>query len=296
MYKITHNQEINTTVIENSENKLYAKIYNNYGGTLQELSLNGLVVIENLAPLTYDLTYASSILFPFANRIKDGTYRYKGEKHQFETNEKKENNALHGLIFNKPFQLIEKSSSETSATVLLEYDEGNISIGFPYTYNIKLKYVFTKDGVSLSVTATNTSEKTFPFTLGWHPYFLSKNLYESVVNFESSKKIIMQNRNITEGFKDIEPVADFHIKDQKLDDCWVLDSNEVIFKTPKYLLTMNSSAENNFLQLYTPPKANNIAIEPTTGVSDSFNNKIGLQTLSPNESYEITWSIKISNR
>ncbi|WP_298496205.1 aldose 1-epimerase [uncultured Algibacter sp.] len=295
MYKIKHNQDNNIIEVEHSNTKLYAKLFNNYGGTLQELSLKGHVIIENLAPLTYDLTYASSILFPFANRIKDGAYKYKGEKHQFETNLKEENNALHGLVFNKPFQVIEKSTSETSATVVLEYNETGISIGFPYTYNIQLKYVFTKNTVSLTVTAKNTSQKTFPFTLGWHPYFLSDNLYDSVICFDSTKKILMENRNITDGFKDIDPITDFYVKDQKLDDCWVLDSDEIKFKTPKYELIMTSSAENNFLQLYTPPKANNIAIEPTTGVSDSFNNKIGLQTLKPNESYEITWDLTIQD-
>lgn len=295
MYKIKHNQELNIVEVEHSKSKLYAKIYNNHGASLQELSLNGNNVIENLEPLTYDVTYASSILFPFANRIKDGTYIYKGEKHQFETNHKVENNAMHGLVFNKPFKVSEKNISDTSATVVLEYDEPNDSIGFPYTYNIQLKYIFTQNAVNLVVTAKNTSQKTFPFTLGWHPYFLSDNLYESVLNFNSTKKVLMKNRNITDGFKDIEPINDFHIKDQKLDDCWILDSNEITFKTPKYQLTMNSSAENNFLQVYTPPKANNIAIEPTTGVSDSFNNKIGLQILKPNETYEITWNLIINN-
>jgi len=49
------------------------------------------------------------------------------------------------------------------------------------------------------------------------------------------------------------------------------------------------------LQAYTPPRLNTIAIEPTTGVSDSFNNNIGLQTLEPNKEYRITWKININN-
>jgi len=48
-----------------------------------------------------------------------------------------------------------------------------------------------------------------------------------------------------------------------------------------------------FLQLFTPPKKNIIAIEPTTGISDSFNNKIGLQILEPDETYTIDWNITL---
>jgi aldose 1-epimerase len=38
---------------------------------------------------------------------------------------------------------------------------------------------------------------------------------------------------------------------------------------------------------------NAIAIEPMTGVSDSFNNKIGLKELSPGQCYEIEWQVNI---
>ena len=74
---------------------------------------------------------------------------------------------------------------------------------------------------------------------------------------------------------------------------WILNSNEIQFNTPKYQLLISSSVKNNFLQAYTPPKKNIIAIEPTTGVSDSFNNEIGLKILNPNETYNINWSLSI---
>ena len=56
-----------------------------------------------------------------------------------------------------------------------------------------------------------------------------------------------------------------------------------------------SSESDGFLQLYTPPKKNTIAIEPTTGVSDSLNNKIGLKTLKPNNDYEVVWNVTVVN-
>jgi aldose 1-epimerase len=49
------------------------------------------------------------------------------------------------------------------------------------------------------------------------------------------------------------------------------------------------------LQLYTPKGLPLIAIEPMTGISNSFNNKIGLQVLKPNETYSITWNVKFNN-
>ena len=67
------------------------------------------------------------------------------------------------------------------------------------------------------------------------------------------------------------------------------------FKTPNYNLLISGSSKEAFLQLYTPNKANTIAIELTTGVSDSFNNKIGLKILNPNEAYNLNWNINKYN-
>ena len=261
MYKINHDKTLNILEIENPKNKVYGKIYLDSGASLQELTLNGHAIIKDLSPLNYMSTYASSILFPFANRIKDGVYTFNDNEFQLEINQKEENNALHGLVYNKTFQIINQETSHDSASILLEYNETELSVGFPYTYTIQLKYIFTSNNLSLVISIKNTDSKAFPFTLGWHPYFLSDDLFNSSLAFNSTKKIVLGERNITTGVEDFELKDAFNIEDKQLDDCWVLDSNEVTFNTPKYQLTMGSSAENNFLQIYTPPKLNTIAIE-----------------------------------
>ena len=273
---------------------MYAKVCLNEGASLQVLTLNGLAIIQDLSPLTYANTYASSILFPFSNRIKDGIYNFEGKEFKLFTNLKEENNALHGLVFNKTFKVIHSETDTNSATLILEYNETDQTEGFPYTYSIQLIYFFSPENLSLGVEVKNTSRRAFPFTLGWHPYFYSESLYDSEIHLKSTKKILLGERNITTGVEKTNTQNPIKIKDQQLDDCWILNSSEVVFITPKYRLKFNATGDNNFLQVYTPPKLNTIAIEPTTGVSDSFNNKIGLQVLKPNETYNIEWCIEIS--
>jgi aldose 1-epimerase len=295
VYYINHIKDLNILEIQNSSNNSNAKIHLSAGGSLQELTLNTHSIICDLSPLSYDNTYASSILFPFANRIKDGIYSYNGIDFQFKINQKEEKNALHGLVYNKSFELIEQIATEDEATVLLKYNEINLVKGFPYTYTIYIEYKFTNRNLRVRVEVKNTFTEAFPFTIGWHPYFTSDDLKTSSLDFESNQQLIIGERNITTGIKDIEPIDNFSFEEKKLDDCWVLTSKTLQFNTPKYKMRMESSSENNFLQLYTPPKENVVAIEPTTGVSDSFNNKIGLQTLKAGETYSITWNLKILN-
>ncbi|WP_308993243.1 aldose 1-epimerase [Mariniflexile litorale] len=287
------NNHLEYIEIENSEKTCYAKIYVHQGASLQELKLDGKTIIEDLSPLTYNNTFASSILFPFANRIKDGKYTYDGKEFQFDINEVDNNNALHGLVFDKTFRIINQKEDKNTASITLEYIENKESIGFPYTYSIQLEYMISKDAVNLNVSVKNTHSKTFPFTLGWHPYFSCSNLYNSTLNFDSNKQLVFDDHCITSGTKAIENNSHFEIKDKKLDDCFILNSNKTQFNTPDYKLLISASSEENFLQIYTPPRANTIAIEPTTGVSNSFNNHMGLQILKPNNTYQLNWNVKL---
>ena len=88
-------------IVTNKTGSTKAEISLNKGGSISNLFINNKQIIKDLATLDYEKTYASSIMFPFANRINNGKYTFMGEEFQLHCNEKKSNNALHGLIYNK---------------------------------------------------------------------------------------------------------------------------------------------------------------------------------------------------
>ena len=98
---------------------------------------------------------------------------------------------------------------------------------------------------------------------------------------------------ISSGTEDVEQVDIFKIKDKKLDDCYTMEDNKVVFTTPDYKMVLTTNSKKSYLQLYTPAQRNSIAIEPQTRVSNSFNTREGLQFLNPKEKYSITWGIQI---
>lgn len=291
--KSENNQEYLELYSPNKDS--YTKIRLDQGGSLQALIVNGHELIKDMSPMTYKDTYASAILFPFANRIKDGCYEFEGNRYQFDINEPDNNNALHGLVYNKTFEVVREDTTETAASVTLVYHEKNKCNGFPYTYAIYLEYILSETALDFNVEVKNTNSKTFPFTLGWHPYFLSTDLFNSHLIFDCNKKIQMDERNISIGTSYIEHIDSFKIADQFLDDCFILESKTILFITPTYILELKTTEEDSFLQLYTPLHDNTIAIEPTTGVSDSFNNGVGLKTLKPNDTYKIAWTLALND-
>ena len=175
----------------------------------------------------------------------------------------------------------------------MQYKDNGKHLGFPFKFNIELTYTLNKKGIILSVNITNKDKKTFPFSVGWHPYFYSKNLYNSTLNFSSNKKYIFDNQQIISGTTDLNIEMPFQLKAVTLDDCYPLKTNEIDFSTSEYSFNIGSTSKENFLQLYTPEVHNVIAIELMTGAADNFNNKIGLQTLQPNETYNMKWLIAI---
>lgn len=294
IHNIKNSKEIGNVIeISSTSKQSFAKINLNLGASLQELCLGGHKLIQDMYPLPYEETYASSILFPFANRVKDGSYSFQGQHYQLLINEEQHNNAIHGMVYNKTFQVIGNDVSTHRASIQLVYHEKLECKGFPYTYSIFVEYVLTESNLLLNVKVKNTHNKVFPFTLGWHPYFLSSDLYQSEVKFDCKEKLNLDERNITLGKTDFKEKDGLKIEDQLLDDCFILQSKTVHFNTPAYTFGLSTTEQDCFLQLYTPPKKNTIAIEPTTGVSDSFNNSIGLKTLEPNEIYVVGWSLKI---
>ena len=67
--------------------------------------------------------------------------------------------------------------------------------GFPFPYNINITYTFTNNKISLDFDVQNIGTNTFPFGLGWHPYFKTKNINESILNFEAEKQYLV-NKNM----------------------------------------------------------------------------------------------------
>lgn len=283
----------NKVVLTDLKNRSCATIYLDLGGSIQELTLDDNKIIKNLKSLPYSSSYSSAILFPFTNRIKNGTYSFYNNEYNLELNENAKN-AIHGLVYNKKFKIVNHKINVDFASITLSYQEIQKPKGFPFNYDIILTYTLSQTELNLEVIVKNTDSKTFPFTLGWHPYFYSSDLFNSFLKFNSTKKVVLDPKMIPIKIDKISPIdKKFQIKNKKFDDCFIVNDKNISFETPTYSINISSSLNENYIQIYTPNKTNAIAIEPMTGPANSFNNKLGLKVLNPNETYQINLKIKL---
>ena len=230
------------------------------GGSLDMLMIENTQIITNLSPISPQKTYPSSVLFPFANRIKDGKYNFNNKNYVFDCNEAAANNALHGLVYNKTFNCEAHKLTSEFACLQLRYETEKPDYSFPFLYRIDLHYKLTKNGLSLEITVLNTGEKKFPFALGWHPYFKTSDLNQRSLRFSSTQKLAADARNITTGVVGCDLTMPYGLKGVTLDDAYILQAPVVEFITPEYDLKLTASEAETYLQLYTPPAVHALSL------------------------------------
>jgi len=278
---------------------LSAKIYPNLGGSLQELVVNDIIIIDGISDddaglEDYKATYKSSVLFPFPNRIKDGAYEFKGANYRFPVNEPAVNNAIHGLVYNKEFEVSATRSDQENASVALMYRSDGNEKGFPFPFELILTYTIDSSGnLSLQFDIKNTGENVFPYGLGWHPYFLADDLDHSRLSFPSKEFYVCDERSLPVKTTDSPLPENFEMASKKFDDAYSLHAGECTFESDAYALTLAfHGPDESYLQVYTPPHGKSIALEPMTCIANSFNSKLGLRELLPGTS--ASWKIEMA--
>lgn len=295
--KISHSNEL-LDHIHIHHKHLSVKIFPKLGGSVQELIVDGTRIIDGITIDEsglddYANSYKSAVLFPFPNRIKDGAYQYLDNAYQLDINEKSLNNALHGLVFDKTFQLTASEMHEERAKLELTYKSDGTLPGFPFRFKLKLIYrISFQGGLSLTFKIKNTDNGTFPYGMGWHPYFYTNNLASALISIPAQDFYSSDKRGLPR-----EPVLaqlppEFELDDKNFDDAFSLKNPRCDLKTDTYDVSLGFKyPEGTYLQVYTPPHRNNIAIEPMTCLANSFNNKIGFSELAPKKSD--TWRIDL---
>lgn len=297
--ELHQNPLLNKLIITNNSLNLKGIIYPNLGASLQQLILNNNSLINGISDdlngiETYRKMFNSAFLFPFPNRIENGKYSFQHKNYQLVCNESKLNNAIHGHIYNKSFKIENIVTSKTKTSILLNYDYNGDIDGFPFPYTLNITYSFEENKISIEFKVLNTGENTFPFGIGWHPYFNSTNLAESILNFKGKFQYKLSEKMIPISKHQFPFKMPFKINDISLDDCFNLEKPKITLTTKNADLEINfkSVSKLNYLQIYTPENRKSIAIEPITCAPNSFNNHYGLLQLPSQETFK--WAITLN--
>jgi aldose 1-epimerase len=295
-------EDLDLVQITDLKSGIQVRILPAAGALLHEFSIplgnRRIQVIDNYknqtdlhAHLSY--SYKSAKLSPFVCRISEGKYSF--EKNSFEfLNKFSDGSAIHGILSDKPFTVEEKISGPEEASILLKYQYRHENPAYPFDFDIQVKYILKIGGsLCLVTTVTNLSPGRIPMADGWHPYFsMEGKVNDWMLSVHSRKNLTFDERLIPIG--QMVETEKFYsprlIGNEFFDHCFLLEQEPGIpaaeLKNPANGLRLRFFPDLTypFLQIYTPPDRNSIAIENLSSAPDAYNNGIGLLIMQPGES------------
>ena len=247
--------------------------------------------------------FKSAKLSPYVCRMKEGKYNY-GEKNYKVNKFYLGADAIHGLIYDAPFTITSQQADKEMAVLELLYHYQGNDAGYPFIYDCKVVYELKKNN-SLSITTTviNKDKGMIPVCDGWHPYFsFGGSIDDKQLEFQSKEILEFDNSLIPTGklisYQDFGSLK--KIGAAFLDNCFTVNFAEcqplLVFRDPikKLQLEIYPDKSYPYLQLYTPPHRQNLAIENLSAAPDAFNNGFGLISLPAGEqvSFVTTYQIR----
>jgi aldose 1-epimerase len=307
MFKIEKTKfgELNSITITNENKGIVAEVITDFGAIVNQFRVNNspfsfISGYKNSQELIKSNPFfsKSAKLFPFPNRLKDGHYQFLGKCYQLPANFPWSDHAVHGLLYNQPFEIISVKATASQAQLHLRHSSSSLDEGYPFATQVDIEYTFTELGEMLvSTEVTNEDSQMIPIGDAWHPYFCLGISRDSCrLTMPAVKELIhvddLPNGEMIDNSEFQQPKS---LKDVELNHCFTFLSNQ----EHKLQLTREDKVASieftqgdtyPYIQLYTPGSEPSLAIEPMTCPANAFNNHIGLIHLAPNESRKFEWS------
>jgi aldose 1-epimerase len=311
---LKNDTDFNKVVLKDSTTNTTVEILPACGAMLHAFTVfnNGELInvidgYDNEADFKNNLTgkgFKGSKLSPFVCRLKNGRYNF-GQK-EYTTNKFfLDKHAIHGLIYDAAFTVINKWDGEKSAGVTLSYQYTATDNGYPFKYTCSVTYELKKENaLTITTSITNNDEGIIPMQDGWHPYFTFGGSINDLQFEFQSKEIVEFDSGLVPTGKLI-PYEEFgslkKIGTTELDNCFAVNFAEcqpmcvLRDATKKIQIEIHPDKTYPYLQIYTPPHRNSIAIENLSGAPDAFNNGMGVTVLTPGETASFTTMYKITS-
>jgi aldose 1-epimerase len=204
-------------------------------------------------------------MIPWANRIDGGRIPLGDAVHRVPVNRVAEDTAIHGLARDRPFRVESAGAGRLVLSQRLE------DPALPMRYRARIAIALGEDALRIEVALANIGADPFPFGLGWHPFF--PRPAGTRLRFAAATLFARDARVLPEAPRDIAGIdgdeglylgMDSHIAgwDGVAEIAWP--------GGPTLQLRAEGAWRGN-LQLFAPPQAEVLCLEPQSHVPDVVN-------------------------
>ena len=256
--------------------------------------------------------YGNPILFPFPNRIRNGTWQFEGKTYQFDKAPESPT-TIHGLLLNQPYQVESHTADGNGATLvcsLNSQDFPDVARQYPFPFKIEITYTLKDAVLTMETSIQNTGDRNMPMGFGIHPYFsvdlgTEADASQAIITVPAAKyweldEVLVptgkqQDVNGTLDLQRGQPFAKLKL-DHVFTDVQLVDGVSrcrIENRDTGYGMVMESDAQFRELVVYTPPDRDAICFEPYTCPTDAINLETrgipaGVIVLAPGETFSGT--------
>lgn len=144
------------------------------GGAILSLALDGTPVLRPTPAAAVEAgevrASACYPLVPYANRIALGRFAFGGADYALAPNFAGSPHTLHGVGWLRPWRV--EAADATSCALSLDHrPAGNDATAWPFAFRALQRLSLGAEGLTVTLSATNTDTRPAPAGLGLHPFF-----------------------------------------------------------------------------------------------------------------------------
>jgi aldose 1-epimerase len=271
------------------------------GGGLRTYTAGDRLVVDGYAEDEICSSGRGQVLVPWPNRIEDGSYEFKGVRHQLALDEPERRNAIHGLVRWSPWRIVERDSDRAAFELRLDPRPG-----YPFQLALRVEYALAGDGLTVQTTATNLGRGSCPYGAGAHPYLAVEADRVDAVGLRVPAQTVLDadERGLPTGARPVVGTeVDFRLTrpvgSVGLDHCFTdleRDPDGRARVSVGDRTTVWADKSYGYLMVFTGDglpdvERRSIAVEPMTCAPNAFRSGAGLVSLGPGETHAGTWGI-----
>jgi aldose 1-epimerase len=264
------------------------------GGSIASLSLNGQSLLRSSDAPASPLDCASFPLVPYCNRIRDGSFLFRGKRVEIAPNMAGDPSPLHGDGWLGPW--IVENQSNSGACLFFAHEPGE----WPWAYESRQTFRLSEAGLEAEITCRNRSGEPMPCGLGFHPYFPCNAQTRIDTAFERVWEV--DDKVLPTGIA--PPTGRYALDGQPacgrgLDNGYGGWGGEMRLTAGDGAVTLMTSPDAHFFQIYSPPSGALLAAEPVSHANAALNEpevswaQLGLRVLEPGETMRLRMTLSL---
>jgi aldose 1-epimerase len=270
------------------------------GGAISRLAFLGAdgprpVLRGSDTPLENVLDAASFPLVPYVNRVRGGSFEFRGRTVSIQPNMAGDPSPLHGDGWLNPWNV--EGFAETSAVLSYRHDPGE----WPWAYEARQEFALAGGVLDVLLTCRNTSREPMPCGLGHHPYFpcTGETRLQTAADhaWTIDEQVLPVEKVPATGRYDL---ADRPICGQELDNGWGGWSGRALMNDPSWPYEIELwSPQARFFQVYSPAEGGFFVAEPVSHANAAMNApeaewaELGFRVLGAGETMSLEMRIEV---